>query len=52
MDKFTEYILDKIEKYWKEIKEEPSEKDIFEALIGELIEMLVEYQNSITGGVR
>lgn len=44
------YLLDQIAKYRNEIKEEPSEKDIFEAVIEELIKTLVEYKKFVSIG--
>lgn len=50
MDKFEKYILDQIEFYRKEMKREPSEKQLNLCLIDELLNALVKYRT--VGGSR
>jgi hypothetical protein len=49
MDKFTDYILNKIAFYKNDTKKNPEEKDINNALIMELVECLAEYTISKRG---
>jgi hypothetical protein len=51
VDKFEEYILDKIEDYRTESKRESDTKADNELLIGELINALVQYR-SLGGSIK
>jgi hypothetical protein len=48
IDEFTKYLLDQIEIFRKDAKEEPSEKDGCEYAAGALLQALVKYQSSIS----
>lgn len=48
IDSFTEYLLDQIESFRNDAKEEPSDKDECEYVVGALIQALVKYQISIS----
>lgn len=48
LDKYTEYLLDQIQSFRNDAKEEPSDKDECEYAAGALVQALVKYQMSIS----
>jgi hypothetical protein len=47
MDKFTEYLLGKINEYKEDAESEADAKEMCDAVRVELLQVLVEYQNSL-----
>jgi hypothetical protein len=47
MDKYTEWLLDQIESFRKDAKEEPSDKNECECAASALVQALVKYQTSL-----
>jgi hypothetical protein len=47
MDKFTEYLLSKINEYKEDAKKEADAKEMCDAVRAELLQVLVEYQKSL-----